>query len=135
MTSLLSHTKQIPANAGYYISVGNAIAAFYANVGTDAVPDMSGGAMLAALNAAQLNIEQLSQAGNAIFKDMGKTLVSAGRTYRKVQLVVPTLVSPSEGVGGEDVAPTNYLTGYIELPGQHGLTTNFGTCTPVARLG
>jgi hypothetical protein len=62
---------------------------------------------------------------------MGKTLMSSGRTFRKVQLAISSVTT--EGVGGIDSAPTNYLTGYIELPGQHGISSGF--FTPVARLG
>jgi hypothetical protein len=64
---------------------------------------------------------------------MGKTLVSSNRTFRKVQLL--SAQAATEGVAGADVAPTNYLTAYIELPGQHGVSSGSGSFTPVARLG
>jgi hypothetical protein len=61
---------------------------------------------------------------------MGKTVVSANRTFRKVQL---NAALPSTfGVGGN--VSTNpvedYLTGYIEL-GFNGA----GTAAPVAHFG
>jgi hypothetical protein len=56
-------------------------------------------------------------AANKIIKDMGKTVVSAGRTFRKFQAVVPQLQS-SGGVTGVGTAGTNmpvYATGYLEI--------------------
>jgi hypothetical protein len=140
MSSLLATTKQIPANAGYYITVGDCRLKFYANNGTDAAPSF--GQMVSTMSSSGLYVSSLvATAGTGIFKDMGKSLVSSGRTFRKVQLMISSgLVSYTGGVGGADVTPsvgfaTSYLTGYIELPGQHGITNSEGTFTPVARLG
>ena len=135
MTSLLSYTKQIPANAGYYINVSDARTTFYQNNGTDAAPLVSSNAY--SQSTASISTS-LATAGSAVFKDMGKTLTSSSRVFRKVQLVMSTnsLVNGgTEGVAGVDVAPTNYLTGYIELPGTHGYSSGSGSYTPVARLG
>ena len=132
MTSLTSHTKQIPANAGYYINVADCRESFYVNAGTDEAPRMSTNIY----SQSSITSSFMNSAGQAVFKDMGKTLVSSSRVFRKVQLVVSTgfvVSGGSSGVGGVDVAPFNYLTGYIELPGQHGSGGLGGT--PVARLG
>ena len=141
MTSLISQTKQIPANAGYYINVGDMRTKFFMNSGTDEVPVIGQnpyGLSTAQLLASGTPIStSLATAGGAVFKDMGKTLVSSGRVFRKVQAVANTgadLVTGTAGVGGVDVAPTAYITGYIELPGQHGMG-GFSAPTPVARLG
>jgi hypothetical protein len=148
MTSLTSYTKQIPANAGYYINVASmatasgaaaGVAKFLVNAGTDALPLLSTNLYATSSFASTL----LATAGSAIFKDMGKTLTSSGRVFRKVQLVVSTgtlAAGGSDGVGGVDSAPFNYLTGYIELPGTHGAFGTPGgstanTAAPVARLG
>jgi hypothetical protein len=141
MTSLISQTKQIPTNSGYYINVGDCRLRYFQNNGTDEIVTM--GANLYALSTANLLASgtsistSLATAGGAVFKDMGKTLVSSGRVFRKVQLVANTgadLVTGTAGVGGVDTAPVNYLTGYIELPGQHG-NGGYSAPTPVARLG
>jgi hypothetical protein len=73
----------------------------------------------------------------AILKDLGKTVVSSNRTFRKVQLVLPNSALPAGststfGVGGRvTTTPVeDYLTGYIEL-GFDG----FGTAAPVAHFG
>jgi len=63
---------------------------------------------------------------------MGKTYVSAGRVFRKVQLIVPvsTTNQSTFGVeGNQNTSPNvDYLTGYIEL-GWEGA----GVPAPVAR--
>jgi len=82
-------------------------------------------------------------AGAGILKDMGKQVVSSGRVFRKVQLVVrngavgartPTTGANSTfGVAGTATGAAlnqDYLTGYIEL-GYEGT----GPATPVAQYG
>jgi hypothetical protein len=74
----------------------------------------------------------LITAGGAILKDMGKTVVSSSRTFRKVQLVLAGSVSTA-GVGGlvgSSYPATDFLTAYIEL-GFDGA----GTPTQVAQFG
>ena len=57
-------------------------------------------------------------ANRALLKDMGKTVVSANRTFRKVQLVVPGLsTSGVTEVSGD----ATYLSAYLELPGAGGM--------------
>ncbi len=135
MTSLISGLKQIPANQGYFINVGDMRTTFYQNNGTDDLPSITQNVYGLSTTTSRLST-MFATPAQAILKDMGKTLLSSGRTFRKVQLVVSTnslVVGGTEGVGGIDSAPTNYLTGYIELPGQHGISSGF--FTPVARLG
>jgi hypothetical protein len=66
----------------------------------------------------------LATAGGTLLKDMGRTYLSAGRTFRKVQLVVPqgsganhTALS-TFGVGGKAgsaLPEQDFYTGYIEV--------------------
>lgn len=74
-------------------------------------------------------------AAGGMLRDMGKSVVSAGRVFRKVQLLSNTV--STGGVGGPAGVSTNpdvdYLTGYIELGS--GLTnggTPSTTFAPVA---
>jgi hypothetical protein len=49
-----------------------------------------------------------------LLRDMGKTVVSAGRTFRKIQLMCSTV--STGGVAGTGTgAVTDFLVGYIEL--------------------
>ena len=137
MTSLLSGLKQIP-QSGYYIPVADCRATVFVNNGTDAAPSF--GSMLSTISTAGAGTSTLiATAGAGVFRDMGKTLISSGRTFRKVQLLISSpdvttgLSGATSGVGG---AATTYLTGYIILPGSGGGADQSGTgFTPVARLG
>ncbi len=143
MTSLLTNLKQVPANAGYYINVASCVSTFYVNAGTDAAPAFSTNVYAQSTYTSSL----IRTPGAAIFRDHGKTVVSSGRVFRKVQLMTSTGAvqnGGTDGVGGLDSAPSNYITGYIELPGSNnggsGAPWNFnagaaGVPTPVARLG
>jgi hypothetical protein len=134
MTSLTSATKQIPSNAGYYVTVGDCRTTFYVNAGTDDLPNIS--ANIFAVSSVTSTL--IASAGAGVFRDHGKTLLSSGRVFRKVQLMTSTgsvARLGTDGVGGIDTAPFNYLTGYIELPGTGGYSTGSGSFTPVARLG
>lgn len=146
MTSLLRREKQIPQNLGYYINVGDARTTFYVNTGTDAAPTISANiyARSTTLYApgttspSSFICTLIGTAGSVVFKDMGKTLLSSSRVFRKVQFVASTnsLVNGgTSGVGGVDTAFSNYLTGYIELPGAGEVESGSGAFTPVARLG
>lgn len=140
MTSLISLTKQIPANAGYYINVGDMRTKFFVNNGTDEVPVIAlnpyAQSTITTLTGVSLSTS-MTNAGGVTFKDMGKTLVSSARVFRKVQLVTNSgadLVTGTAGVGGVADTTSAYVTGYIELPGQHG-SGGYYAPTPVARLG
>jgi hypothetical protein len=138
--------KQIPNNAGYYVPVGNCIGKFYLNTsGSDSAPVFNGGLMVSTMSSAGAYVSTLiAEAGNGVFRDHGKTLISSGRTFRKVQLLVSTGTNVTEGVGGlgdsaglgGSLQKSGYLTGYIELPGLGGSSSSNPTqFTPVARLG
>ena len=63
----------------------------------------------------------ISTVGGALLRDLGKSYLSSGRTFRKVQLVVPqynngtTSTFGVAGLGGSAVPNMDYLTGYIEV--------------------
>lgn len=138
MSSVERAPAQIPANK-LYITVGNCSSTIYTATGT-LVPWFS---------TTGLN---LSTAGAAVFRDMGKTVYlpdptvasssgSISTVLRKVQLVTNQPVgtganadSAAAGAAGE------YYTGYVMLPGNTygggGATTGSaaGSATLVARL-
>ena len=84
--------------------------------------------------AAVFNTSSLLTAGNLV-RDMGKTVVASGSTFRKIQLLpnnVSTLTLNGSAVTSTGVqgAPTGALTGYVQIPND---TTD--TTTPnLARL-
>lgn len=140
MTSLISATKQIPANAGYFVTVADVRNSWLQNNGTDAAPSFGQG--LSTLSTLAAGASTLIAGAGKVLRDHGKTLVSAGRTFRKVQIVVPNtsslVIGGTEGIAGpsyEASTLTPYLTGYIELPGTGGATGGGAVPAPVARLG
>ena len=142
MTSIPYGLKSIPADSRNFMPVSSllypgginslntttgvlATAGWAANV----VPGTSGntgGVSLGTRYASSIN-----GPGAGKLRDLGKTLLSSGRMFRKVQVVVPNTATTSTfGVeGGTNTSPNvDYLTGYIEL----GWEGN-GQGAPVAR--
>ena len=127
MTSLQSGIKQNVNDIGYYINVGNMVGKIYSYQPTTTA------VFTQVAWAATPFGSTISTSGTAVFKDMGKTVVSSLRTFRKVQLVVRDSSALSTfGVGGKSDASdsANYFTGYLEL----GFEGN-GTPAPVAHFG
>jgi len=84
-------------------------------------------------------MSSVRSAGAGILRDLGRQVLSAGRVFRKVQLVVrnaggvPNAAASTFGVAGgisATAANQDFLTGYIEL-GYDGT----GPATPVAQYG
>jgi len=137
MTSLLTSTRQISRDTGYYIPVGSLRGLIYQYNPTSGVSTAAAWA-----NTNHSTLPFISSAGAGVLKDMGKTVVSSSRVFRKVQLVLSTasLLAAqgiSNTVGGNAAGGTvaytsvgeDYLTGYIELG------FNGGTPAPVAAYG
>jgi hypothetical protein len=143
MTSLQTSIKQIPARLGYYINVGDLRTTFYQNNGTDALPLISANIYARSTMSTSGNVMStlFATAGSVVLRDHGKTLLSASRVFRKVQLLISSnaLVNGgTDGVGGVSYETNNgvpYFTGYIELPGTGGMSSGTNSFSPVARLG
>jgi len=141
MTSLLTSVKTTTADTDYYINIGSLNGIVYALNTTSGAFNLSTAnwASLGPNNSAggsrgnALMSTLLIPAGGAILRDMGKTVVSSLRTFRKVQLVIPSSnpalstfgVRGQAGTAGED-----YFSGYIEM----GFEGN-GSPAPVAHFG
>lgn len=133
MTSLLRSTREVSANTGYYIPIGDCRSRLFAYNPVDGQSTFSTATWAAAPTAAiGLGFSTLvASAGVGLLRDMGKTVTSSLRVFRKVQLVVNN--STTYGVGGQQ--PTtwpsqDFLTAYIELGFEGG-----GLPTPVAAFG
>ena len=125
-------TKSNVNDIGYYINVGSLASKVSAY--TAATSTLSTASWCASVLPSSIST-QLGTAGSAVLKDMGKTLLSSGRTFRKVQLVNQTSANSSVtfGVAGKASTTPNedYYTGYIEL----GLEGAGATPAPVAHFG
>ncbi len=134
MTSLTSNPKQIDSQSGYFVPLADLRTSILAYNATAGQVTFSTAAWAALTPAGSGGISTLiADVGRGILKDMGKTVVSSLRTFRKVQLVVPQAQAPSTfGVAGRQGTTPNedYLTGYIEM-GFEGA----GTPAKVAKFG
>lgn len=93
MTSVLRFMKQIPTDTPYFISLlpNITLNVFNADAAASTTSYVSGAA---AGNFTQSNINVQDFAGDisgisglALFRDMGKTVISSGRMFRRVQLL------------------------------------------------
>ena len=115
MSSIHSQIAQIPTSAPYYLVLpGALVGAPNANVNTysESAP---GNFTFTPLSGDLLTV---LTAGNCLLRDMGKTVLSANRTFRKVQYL-SSGATTTDGTVGE--TPT-YATVYVEL----GLPTFLG---------
>ena len=122
--------RQVSQNSGYFIPVGDCRGKIYAiNSGAVTIAEWASSGYALGV------VSSLQGAGTAlgagvILRDMGKTVVSSSRTFRKVQYVIST--NSTFGVGGKSgtTPVVDYLTGYVELGFEGG-----GVPTPVAHFG
>ena len=137
MTSVPSYLKQIPSDSRNFVPISSLAYPGGINGLNEATATLSTaywsgtGGFSGGVQTGTRYTSSINGPGAGKLRDMGKTYVSAGRTFRKIQLVVYGL--STFGVAGRDdvTAPTDdFLTGYIEL-GWEGGGTN--APAPVAR--
>ena len=156
MTSVSSRIRQQDSDSGYYMPLSSLHGVVYSfTPGTGAGGSFAQGSfalapwaqtpnVLVAANTAAsavgffrgAYVSSINGVGAGLLKDMGRTVVSAQRTFRKIQLVAKNL--STAGVEGADPYQTSgsavniadFLTGYIEL-GFEGA----GAPAPVAKYG
>jgi len=94
----------------------------------------NGASPLVGLRGPARYLSSINSAGAGLLRDLGKNVTSAGRVFRKVQLVVrQTGTTSTGGVEGYALATNpnaDYLTGYIEF-GFEGT----GTPAPIVQYG
>uniref|UniRef100_A0A6C0BI79 Uncharacterized protein n=1 Tax=viral metagenome TaxID=1070528 RepID=A0A6C0BI79_9ZZZZ len=123
--------KTLSVDNEYYIPIGNLTGLIFAlNSTTNQLSTASWA------NFGSRYLSSVNAAGQGLLKDMGRPYVSAGRTFRRVQLVVPqsTGTVSTNGVNGQTgTTPTqDFLTGYIEVGFPE---TSASLPTPVAKWG
>jgi len=141
MTSLQTSTRQV-GTSGFYINVASLVGKIYTSpVNSSGVPSTVSTAAWGSTGApggssAAYITSTLNTTGGAILRDMGKTAISSGVYFRKVQLVVPqgsayfTGATSTFGVSGNVGNGGDYLTGYIQLGFEGGSPP-----APVAKFG
>lgn len=131
MSSVPSYIKQIPTDARNFVPVSSLAYAGGINALNEATGVLTTAAWAGRGGPGQGSVytSSINGPGAGKLRDMGRTFVSSGRVFRKVQLI-PANSGASYGVQGASGTTPNsdYLTGYIEL----GWEGN-GTPAPVAR--
>lgn len=143
MTSIGRSVRQVSRDTGYYVPLGNLLGQIYAEpvvASNGLMSSFSTAAWAAPSGATGFGnlLSSISSVGaGGLLKDMGKTLVSSGRVFRKIQLVKASALNGSTfGVMGSAGTNPNqdYFTGYIEL-GLGELGASGGSPAPVAAFG
>ena len=142
MTSIPAFLKQIPSDSRNFVPVSSLAYPgginSLATSGALTTASWSGdgrapnnGPTIPPTNSGTKYTSSINGPGAGKLRDMGKTYLSAGRVFRKIQLIVSNTQTTST-FGVEGASPTtpnaDYLTGYIEL-GWEGA----GVPAPVAR--
>lgn len=124
MTSVVSRTRQVSNDTGYFISISSCVNVIFTSPLGDVAPWASTGT--AGTTGLSTAVSTVNRAG-ILYRDMGKTVVSSGAFFRKVQLVVPqgaTTVTQvgagttsTFGVGGGATGSgiPDFYTGYVRL--------------------
>ena len=133
MTSIGVRTRQVSSDSGYYIPLADLRNSLIGLPST--VNGPMGGCPAWALSTTVGPVSLISSAGAGLLKDMGKTIVSSTRVFRKVQLVVPGAAGGSSTFGVAGASPAtlpagDFYTAYIELGSEGG-----GNPTKVALFG
>ena len=137
MTSIGNYSRQVSNDSAFFITTASVVDKVFASPMGSPAPWASTGTTASIAGFAY--VSTVSSAG-ALLRDMGKTVVSSGTYFRKVQLVVQQGTAQATagttstfGVAGPaangGVTP-DYLTGYIKL-GFEGI----GAPAPVAKYG
>ena len=134
MASVLRSVKQTPVNGAFFVNLGDIRSNVVQNYGASAEAPSLSTAAWAVSNSTVAS--SLGVAGRAFLRDMGVNLVSSGRTFRKIQMLTSAAANVSTGGvnGAASGGSTDYLTGYIEVPGAAGNVSGVVPTTLVARI-
>ena len=128
----MSSYRQMASDGGYYVPLASLVGFIHArtdpttndtgiNGGTFSTARWGATYATGGFGTASGNpfLSSINGAGAGILKDMGRTVVSANRTFRKIQLVANLRNSSLSTFGVSGAVGTSpvedYLTGYIEL--------------------
>jgi hypothetical protein len=122
-------------SGGFFVPVGDCVGKVFGytpgtGAGGSAVPGAFSTASWATLGSPTRASSIAAAGAGGVFRDGGKTVVSASRVFRKVQLLIPASVSTGGVAGRVGTTSEDYLTGYIELMSGNGASP--ATAAPVA---
>ena len=142
MSSTLSFKKQIPLDTPYFCALPGAVGNVFIPDNVSTNPNSTTGQFSVA-DANWANNGNFSSASTSLLRDMGRQVVSSGRTFRRVQVLTlsttggytnNTWVANNEGVTGAPSATTDndYNSYYVEMA---GTSVPFGVANPIFRYG
>jgi len=136
MSSVLARTKQIPADSQYFISLLPATTPLnlYYLVSDAAASTTSyvSGALAGRFVSSNVTVGATDASGTlSIFRDMGQTLMSSGRTFRGVQLLALD-GNKVTGAGGYGWTSAGTTTAGVWQPSNEGVV---GSPTTAANTG
>lgn len=132
MTSLLRSTREVSNNTGYYIPLTDIRTSLLSYADSSAQFSTATWANRCATAGEGYFSSLVLAAGAGLLKDMGKTIVSSTRVFRRVQLVSPVAASTFgvAGSAGTTYPASDFLTAFIELGFEGG-----GAPAKVAQFG
>lgn len=139
MSSALPTNKIRQNSPSHFMGISSLLGVVYAyNTSNGQFSNATWASLGASYSAAGSPYCSSLAAPGALLKDIGKSVVSSNRYFRKVQLVVrnggafPSTGASTFGVAGNAATSPNqdYLTGYIELGLEGG-----GVPAPVVQFG
>jgi len=88
MSSVLRFLKQTPVDSQYFISIAGSqtLNLFFPDAAASTTSYVSGAAA-GYFSTSTVTVTALGQSTLSIFRDMGATIVSSGRTFRRIQLL------------------------------------------------
>jgi hypothetical protein len=136
MSSVAAQFRTVSMDNEFYIPVGDLTGLIYAlntNAGAQTFTSTSWCSLGSRYQSS------IKSAGAGLLRDVGKTYISSGRTFRKVQLVVPQSTGTVSTFGVNGKVGTNpiedFLTGYIEIGFDAQSNTGTNVPAPVAKFG
>jgi hypothetical protein len=141
MTSVSVRTRQVSTDSDYFIAISSCVNLIFATPDTSSAVVPWASSVIGVAQNYSTAVSTVNRAGT-LFRDMGKSVVSSGVYFRKIQLTVPQGASAAGQVGAGSTStfgvagPANvtgvpdFYTGYIKL-GFEGA----GSPAPVAKFG
>jgi hypothetical protein len=124
MSSIQSYFKQIPSDAQYFVSLKNTTGLvlnyFVEDAAAGTTSYVSGAAQGSFTQSNTGNLSAFDASGNAaptvLFRDMGVTILSSGRTFRAVQLLQLDATA-SSGAGALLAGSSGWTSATAGTPG------------------
>lgn len=142
MSSLLSFKKQIPLDTPYFWALTGTVGNVFVPDNVSTNPNSMTGRFSIAASPWPLN-PNFSSASTTLLRDMGRQILSSGRTFRRVQVLTlstiggytnSTWVPNNEGVTGapSSADDNDYNSYYVEMA---GTSVPGGVANPIFRYG